>query len=322
MKTESGNTRTLLTVVAGVVLTVAVLLAHRFLPNQASDLAIEAIQSLHGPGFGLVAILVLILLLVRNDNSRVASYLKAAVFAMVLAGLAEAAQIPGPRDAQFADLLTDALGIAGFLGTAAVLDRRIRHTLRRRQRVLLAAVSLPALLITLLPTLWLTSALAHRSLSLPQILSFDKVWERSYSSGNRDRLTVIPVPAGWPLIDGNVAQLVSAGRWGIMLRIDPHPDWRGYSAVSFVAATVGETSRRISVGIRDIRPGRGTAEARYFADFDINEEPSRYRILLEELRSASSEREFDVEYVHDLVISDSHAAIGVEILVGDFRLER
>lgn len=56
--------------------------------------------------------------------------------------------------------------------------------------------------------------------------------------------------------------------------------------------------------------------------FDVSREPTRYRIMFEELRSASAERGFDIEHVHNLVISDWAAESGVEILIGDFRLER
>ena len=114
-------------VAAGLLLSVGVLLSHRFLPNQASDLSIEGIRSLHGPGFGVVAILVL--MFVRNGNHRAVAYLKAAPFATVLAGFSEAAQIPGPRNPQFRDLLIDALGIVAFLGPVALFDRSFRDAL-------------------------------------------------------------------------------------------------------------------------------------------------------------------------------------------------
>ena len=68
-----------------------------------------------------------------------------------------------------------------------------------------------------------------------------------------------------------------------MLRVYPHPDWSGYAAVSFVAATVDETSRRIAVGIRDIGQSERSAEVRYMAGFDVSREPTHYRIMFEEL---------------------------------------
>ena len=128
-------------VIVGVLLTVTVLLAHRYLPSQISHLAHEAIRSLHGPGFGLVALLMMLLL--RTVDRPVAGYVKAAAFAMVLAAASEAAQIPGPREAEVGDLLTDALGIIAFLGMAAILDRGIRQTIGTSRVLLLAVISIP-----------------------------------------------------------------------------------------------------------------------------------------------------------------------------------
>jgi len=109
MTTANPSTRRIRIVAAGLLLTVIVLLAHQYLPDQISNLAHEAIRSLHGPGFGVVALLMLLLL--RDRDRPAVGYVKAAAFAMVLAAVAEAAQIPGPREAEIGDLLTDALGL-------------------------------------------------------------------------------------------------------------------------------------------------------------------------------------------------------------------
>ena len=127
MKIAAGTTTRIWTISAGVVITAFVLFAHHYLPNQISDLAHQLIRSFHGPGFGLVA--VLIMLLMRNHDRPVAAYIKAAVFSMILAGVSEAAQVFGPREAELKDLLVDALGILGFLTTAAVFDRGIRRVI-------------------------------------------------------------------------------------------------------------------------------------------------------------------------------------------------
>ena len=319
MSVSNSRLRRFGSLAAGLLLVASVIGAHQLLPDQASALIVEAIRSLHGPGFGLVSIL--ILLFVRNGAQTWTAYLKAAAYASILAGISEAAQIPGPRNAQFADLLIDAIGIVGFLGFAALFDRRLRGEVSGQQRMLLALISVPSLLVTVLPTLLLSFALVHRSQAFPVILDFEQVLEHAYSSGYRDRLERISAPDGWPDDINKIARLRSAGRWGIFFRVYPYPDWRGYSAVSFVAASVGEASRRVAVGIRDIRPGRGTPEVRYFAGFDFSPGPTRYRISLDELSSASDEREFDIGHVSDLVISDSDNEVGVEVLIGDVRLE-
>jgi len=267
MSESNSRLRRIYSFAAGALLVASVIGAHIILPVQASALDVEAIRSLHGPGFGLVAILAL--LFFRNGSRPMNAYLIAAACAAILAGLSEAAQIPGPRDAEFNDLLVDAIGIVGFLGIAAFFDPRLRGEVSGQQRVLLALIGVPALLITVLPTLLLSSALVQRSLAFPVILNFEQVLEHAYSSGDEDRLERISAPDGWPADINKVARLRSAGRWGILFRVFPYPDWRGYSAVSFVAASVGEASRRVTVGIRDIRPGRGTPEVRYFAGFEI-----------------------------------------------------
>ena len=320
MKITDSQKRQIWTVSAALLLTVIVLLAHQYLPNQISDLAHKAIRSLHGPGFGVVALLIVMLL--RRDGRPIVAYIKAAAFSMILAVVAEAAQIPGTREPQLSDLLVDALGILGFLGTAAVFDRGIRSAIGKRRAILLALIGIPALVLTLIPTLWLSYALVMRSQSLPQILSFDETWEQTYSSGLDDGLEIIPAPAGWPAGSGNIARLHSAGRWGLMMHIRPHPDWSDYVAVSFVAATSNEESRRIALGLWGINPGDGTPPGRYYTRAKVGREPARYCILFEDLNKPSSQREFDLAQVYELLVGATEDEIGVELLVDDFRLEK
>jgi len=66
----------------------------------------------------------MIMMMLSDSERPVTIYVKAAVFSAVLAVVAEVAQIPGPRKAEIADLLADALGILAFLGMAAILDNR------------------------------------------------------------------------------------------------------------------------------------------------------------------------------------------------------
>lgn len=124
MTTANSSRRRIRIVSAGLLLTVIVLLAHQYLPDQISSLAHETIRSLHGPGFGVVALIIMMML--RDSERPVTSYARAAVFSMVLAVVAEVAQIPGPRKAEIADLLADALGILAFLGMAAIFDKEGR----------------------------------------------------------------------------------------------------------------------------------------------------------------------------------------------------
>ena len=320
MMATNNQTQRIRTVSVGLLLTAGVLLAHQYLPDNISDLSHQLIRSLHGPGFGLVALLIMIAM--RNPERPLVAYIKAAAFSMILAGVAEASQILGPRTPQISDLLTDALGILAFLGTATVFDRGVRSSIGKPRARLLSLIGIPAMVLTLMPTLWLSYALMMRSQSLPQLLSFDEVWEQAYSSGVDAPPEIIPAPAGWPPDSGNIARLHSAGQWGLMLHIRPHPDWSEYSAVSFIAATSNEESRQIAIGLWGINPGDGTLPGRYYTTIKIGQKPARYCIFLGVLNKPSSQRKFDLTHISEMLVGATIDETGIEILVDDFRLEK
>ena len=138
MMATNNQTQRIRTVSVGLLLTAGVLLAHQYLPDNISDLSHQLIRSLHGPGFGLVALLIMIVM--RNPERPLVAYIKAAAFSMILAGVAEASQILGPRSPQISDLLTDALGIYKDLlrvvtdpGQIMSLERKIQDLWLREQ---------------------------------------------------------------------------------------------------------------------------------------------------------------------------------------------
>jgi hypothetical protein len=320
MKTILSRTKKTWIAIAGSLLIILVLLAHQYLPSQISDLAHQLIRSLHGPGFGLVAFIMMMFM--REPERPLAAYFKAAAFSIMLAGIAEVSQILGPRNAQISDFLTDALGMLGFLGIVAVLDRGVRKSIGRPRTVLLALIGIPALVLTLMPTLWLSYALVQRSNSLPQLLSFDKAWEQTYTTGAGIPPEVIPAPAGWPAGAGNIGRLHSAGRWGIFLHLFPHPDWSDYSAVSFLAATGGEEPQHISVGLWGISAEDGSPQGRYYTSITVRADPARFCIKFSDLNKSASQRKFDLTQVYELLLGSANRGTDEDLLVDDFRLEK
>jgi len=317
---QSHATRNRLTrIVAGVGLAFAVVSAHHFLPSQTSALAAEAIRSLHGPGFGVVSIFVL--KLGRFRGSPVARYLKAAAVTMLLAVIAEATQIPSGREAQLSDLIIDALGIIGFLGCAAALDRDIRGTIGVPGAIALTLVSIPAFGAAIAPTAWLTYALVMRQQALPQLLSFEEPWERTYANGIEVDYEVLSAPPGWPAGSGNIARVESSGGFAMMLRLAPYPDWSNYKAVSFVAATTGGESRRIELGLWGLEPADGSLAGRFYTGVRIGPAPARYCIQFEDLPGETVDRPFDLRVVSELLLAAASHETGITVLVDDFRLE-
>jgi hypothetical protein len=315
-----NNMRQVFKIIAGILLVVAVVLAHLFMPSQASALAGETIRSLHGPGFGIVALI--ILKLVRQEGRPTASYAKAAALTMSLAVLAEVAQIPGGRGAQVSDLVNDALGIIGFLGIAASLDTEVRREFGTLRQLFVALVGASAMITTLWPTFSLGHAMARRAMSLPQIATFDNAWERAYVSGEGADLELIDAPVGWPQQSGNVAHLKSAGKYGLMLHVFPYPDWRGFSGVSLLAATTDGEPRRVAFGLWGIEPDDGSQASRYYGTRVITADPTRYCINFDDLQNAKGGKAFDLSRVHQLMLGATRPVSGERLLVDDIRLER
>jgi hypothetical protein len=319
MNDSSIGARRISRILAGVVLALAVLGAHHYLPSQSSALASETIRSLHGTGFGVVAILVF-----RFGNftgSAVARYVKSGAATLVLAIVAEGAQIPGPREAELSDLLIDALGIVGFLACSAALDREFRSTVGKLAVTSTLLIGVPMLVAAVAPTIWLSYALVMRSHAIPQLLNFEEPWESTYAHGDEVDYDVITAPPGWPTGSGNVAKLYSAGRYGLMLHLQAYPDWTGYTAVGFVAATSGGETRHIAFGLWGLPPGDGRLPGRYYTLVEIGAAPARHCVFFDDLPGANSDRPFDLRHVSELILGTSKDDLGVSIYVDDFRLE-
>jgi VanZ family protein len=307
-------------IVAGIALALAVVWAHHFLPSSTSALAAEASRSLHAPGFGLVSIIVLKLGRFRGAPS--ARFLKAASLTMLLAVLAEASQLlAGSRAAQLTDLISDALGIIGFLGFAAVLDRDVRGAVGIPGTTVFALGSIAAIAAAIAPTAWLTYALIMRQQSLPQLLTFEGSWERAFARGELADFEVIPAPDGWPEGSGNIARLESSGRFAMMLHLAPYPDWSNHVAMSFVAATTDGEPRRIELGLWGLRPANGSLPGRYYTGVRIGPIPARYCLQFKDLPNETSDRPFNLEIISELLLAAAKHEAGVNVLVDDFRLE-
>jgi len=211
--------------------------SHLLTPTDWPPLAIDILHSLHGPGFALIALAVFWYLQSRCVST--INYLLAAGIAMSIGLVSEIAQIPGPRDAQFKDLLVDGIGILGALGIAASLDRRVRSAISRPARLLLPAVAGVALAMACVPALWYSYALLSQQRAFPVLLSFEQAWEMAtISKTDGLKPSRIATPDDWPVDGATIAHGTEAGRWGIFLSLHPLPDWQGYSKLSFVAASV------------------------------------------------------------------------------------
>lgn len=298
----------------------AIAVAHRFDPAQPSQLADKLLHSLHGPGFAAVALVLFAAF--RRYRRGPSNYLQAGVAAMAIGVLSEAAQIPGPRDAQVSDLIVDGIGIVGVLGILALFDREITSLLRKRHKRMLAITSIVALAATFSPTFWYGYVIVEQSRAMPRLITFEHLWETAtYRQSHRRRPELRASPSGWPGSGDTVAYAEESGRSGIFIRLYPYPDWSGYSSLRFVAASGSSSSHDIMIAIRDIRPGYETNTNRYTERFIVGPDPSWYEISLEKVRAVEQQRPFDIGHVESLVLSATTPGSQATILMGDFRLE-
>ena len=297
----------------------ATVASHLFSPVDWPPLAIDILHSLHGPGFALIALAVFCYLQSRCVST--INYLLAAGIAMGIGLVSEIAQIPGPRDAQFKDLLVDGIGILGALGIAASLDRRVRSALSRPAHLLLPAVAGVALAIACMPTLWYSYALLSQQRAFPVLLSFEHAWEMAtISKTNGVKPSRIAAPDDWPVVGATIVQGTEAGRWGIFLSLHPLPDWQGYAKLSFVAASV-DAEFPMAFCVRDTRPDRKSRRNRFCKHLTVSSEAQRFVVEFDEIQSTMKDRAFDFTRVAALVFSASKPGGGNELLLDDIRLE-
>jgi len=195
-------------------ITAAAIGIHRFDPEFWPPLAVTFLHSLHGTGFALLALVVYSAMQWFFPGSR--NYLPAAIITMGIGVISEAAQIPGPRDAQFSDLLIDGLGIFGALGLIAAFDRSVRREISRAMGLALPTLAAAAFTIACGPSVWYSYALFEQRRAFPRIATFEHLWERAAVGQTIDARPVrILTPEVWPVKGKYVAKATENGRWGI-----------------------------------------------------------------------------------------------------------
>jgi VanZ family protein len=293
---------------------------HRYNPEHWPQLAIDLMHTLHGSGFALLALAIFVVLRFRQRSP--GNYRLAAAIAMGIGVLSEISQIPGPRNAEFGDLLVDALGILGTLGIVAAFDRSVRIQLTRPMRMLLPLAASIALGIACLPSLWYSFALVEQYRTFPELLTFEHRWENAIFGQTRSHLpALVARPTDWPADGDTVALATENGRWGIFLSVHPQPDWRDYSALSFVAASYkGEVGMDIS--LRDMPQDGERAGVRYNKFVRLDEKPQRVVVSFDEIRANPKGRPFDLSLVDAIILSASKPGQESKVLLDDFRLER
>lgn len=308
----SQRTKSAVASLCALLLTLAVVITlHRFEPVDISTLGAKALRSLHGPGFAAVAIAVGWALRPWASGWRRIVFAFATCIAISL--LAELSQVPGPRNAEIADLVVDSAGIIAGLGLLAVFDSSVNFGASPWTRRGLALLSCLALAYIAAPTVWVLAAIGVRDANLPVLLSFESPLEAElYARMETPPPVRVPKPAGWTGHGTMVGHATARGRWGTMLAMAPYQDWHTYNAISFLIASANEDSVDVAIMLRSDKKN-------YYRRFTAGSRPQRMRIEFADI--VAKRPDFNFSNVRTLVISAADPGQPFEVLLDDIRLE-
>lgn len=262
----------------------------------------------HGPVFGCVAVLLLVVL---RRRQRFAALGRAGQYALAFAGaaalgfLTELAQIPAGGDASWSDAARDLIGAAAFLLAFSVFDAR--DGVRTPERW----VRIPTLLIALTLLAYLTMPAARaiieyheRRSTFPVIADFSLRPDLYFVWPSRVIVDFAPLPDE---LSGSQGESAARVRFlpqqyaGVNFH-EPWPDWRGYSTLAMELANPTDRELDLVVRVHDASHNNEISD-RYNRGIKL---PARtretFRFPLEEIRRAPKGRTMDMERIRGVVV--------------------
>lgn len=305
-----------LVAILGALATIIVL--HLFDVSKLSNLAIEAISSLHAPGFGLVSLTILIF--ARRHIQPALAYLLAFVGSSILGLAAETAQILGPRDAALSDLLQNLLGTASFLLIAGIIEFRPRMSGLRY----VTAMGLGSLLAlaAIVPSLYYGSGLLVRASTFPELVRYESVWRRQLlDPQSSSRLRIVDPPNSWSQDSGKVAIAIANDANRLLYRLEPYPDWDGYADLVFEASSGNNMPQSVLLVIRDTHDRRPFWTNVYTKRLELGQHATEFRVSIADVASAPEDGVLETSSIGNVFILADEKGGDESIIVGPMRLE-
>ncbi len=264
---------------------------------------------MHGPVFGLVAMAALRTICAHPSMSGRRAGARTLIAFAVTAGIAaasEIAQIPGPRDASFEDLIVD------FVGAATTLALVRRHEARSpdlaHQRLALGLASLAGSLFLLAPLLPATLAYGFRYQQLPDLVRFhgaslDTI-DTYFMVDNPDHPAFQNLPNRWRKPDDPMSLKVAlpAITWPGLYLGEPYPDWRAFSSLSLDLTNPAERPLELTLRIHDVRHDYEYADRFNWRITLPPQTREMVRIPLATVRNATRGRQMDMQHIAGLLL--------------------
>jgi len=218
-------------------------------------LILHTLQKLaHPVVFGIISVMVLALERRRSAGSRLACYLRAFTYTVLLGALTEAGQLLTHRDPSWRDIGLDARGAACALLLCAALDRTCRFMTRERLSAALLWTSGLALMASLVaPLAWTGSAYASRYARFPSLFVPTSRLDLLLVSLTDSAPELAAVPAPYARERGELGlriPLTARPYAGVVLD-EPSPDWRGHQQLRIDVSNPSRLDLDLHIRVQD-----------------------------------------------------------------------
>jgi hypothetical protein len=272
----------------------------------------------HGPIFGSVALLALLLLRARSSAVLSHQYVTAFLIAFTLGGVTELLQTLSRRDPSWADLGMDVLGATAFLSIFALFDKRVNVG---RSRRVVAPIVVAAAVLLVLPLLSTAFDYSQRARAFPIIVDFSRGIGDDFWTTRQVKARIERLPNEFSTRNERALRVqFLPGRWqGLDLR-EPPRDWQDYEVL--LLDVVNPTPEVLKLVLRvDDLGYNGPSIDRYNGRFEIPPfRRSTIHIPLSNIESAPRGRKFNLSNITRVLLFRQHESKASEMYVVGMRL--
>jgi hypothetical protein len=257
--------------------------------------------------------------------NRLGHYVVALCATVLVGGLSEVAQIPGPRNADVLDVARDAVGAFCFLSLYAIRDQRLGNVWTvwgRWSRAAVAVVALAVLILSWSSAIRWPVAYYRRNATFPILATFDSRVERLFWTTRNATLTPSVAPPNWSRsVDGTVGQLISdpSTRSGFAIN-KAYPNWSGYESLTLSVYLDSDTSATFIVQIEDSH-FRGARGDRFTFSTEIEPGANVLVVPLENSSHLPGGRALDLERISRVFFLTRDTTRAITLYVDDIVLK-
>ncbi|HEX7113533.1 MAG TPA: hypothetical protein VF193_00225 [Steroidobacter sp.] len=280
----------------------------------------------HGPIFGCVAVLLLILMRAqtRINLPLWRQYGLAFAVAVALGFATELIQGLTGRDATLSDAVRDALGALAFLGIFWAVDQRMGAVRSIGARWAVVLVSVGLLVAVTMPATHAVIAYGKRGQQFPVLADFSRKLDDYFLASSASTRALEPLPAEWAVEAGERALLVRLEEepFAGLHFVEPYPDWTGYSALCLDLTNPGESELLLTLRVHDAMHNNLYTD-RYNKAFVLPPRTRRvFKFPLAEIASAPAGRQMDLRRIAQVILFRGDPSPARELYISKMWLER